>query len=483
MHRRKFLKSIGATTVGMGLSKAQAHAFPFNTDNSLIQQVNCDVVIIGAGLSGLVAARELVAQGSSVLILEARDRVGGRTFSQQVTTCLPVDAGAQWIGPTQTEMLSLANEMDIATFKTWNTGESLSLFEGQRLRESEQMSDPVETDDLDRIVSLIDQLAETIPLEEPWLAPNASIWDNQTLGQWLDANMSTLGARTQIEFEVSAILSAPSSDISLLWFLFYVHSGGGYHSLQRIENGAQERRFIGGAHLISEFIAAEVAHCLLLQSPVKKVEQSADAVKVTTSSIQISAQRAIVAMMPADAAKIHYCPALPAGRQQLQQNWSSRASCKIHVVYERPFWREYGLNGQALTDTPVESVFDNSPDDNTVGILMAFVDTSRLPSAKQDRKQIVVTLLAQLFGEAASVPIDYVEMDWGNETYTAGCVSSIAPGVLTSVGTSLREPFIRIHWAGTETAIEWNGYMEGAVRAGKRAAIEVLRTLNYANTF
>ncbi len=469
MKRRTFIKAAAAATASLSLTHLSACKLSSKVD----------VVVIGAGLSGLSAARELVKNDVSVLVVEARSRVGGRTYNQPVNTSgAIIDGGGQWVGPTQSEILALAGELKITIFDTWNEGEAVGLFEGQRLVGTELDSDPETVEDLERVIGLINEMVATVPLQAPWDAVNANSWDAQYLGDWLDENTRMQGARDELEAGVASILDAASSQISLLWFLFYVRSAGSYQVLQSIEGGAQQYRFVEGAQQISIRMAQELGkRRIILGEPVQQIASDQEHVYVQLSSGIVEAKQVIVAMMPADAEKITFSPPLPHARSSLQTNWATSSGFKIHIVYPSAFWREAGLSGQATTDTGVSSVFDNSPASGTPGILIVFAEAGQLPNDKMQRMQQVVGTLVQLFGNEAATPVEYIEMDWAKETFTEGCESPLGINVLTRYGHALRPPTGRIYWAGTEAALVWNGYMEGAIRAGKQAAVNVIAGL------
>lgn len=471
MKRRTFIKTLGATGASLGLSRVDAHSR--RERRSLPTQKEYDVAIIGAGLSGLVAARTLANKGRTVCILEARERVGGRTVTQSLFGKAIADAGGQWIGPTQTEILSLAQDLGIQTFPTWNIGETLYLQNGQLLSESQIVEDLATRTERQRIIDKIDTLASKIPIASPWNAPNARTLDKRTLGNWLDEHVPNPDLRQEFEAGVNSILPAPSNQISLLWFLFYVHSAGGYEVLQVVEGGAQESRFVDGAQALSTRMAEELQENIMLGIPVHFIHQERDGVRIFARQTCIRAKRAVIAVMPTDIEGILFSPPLPDNRAKLQHNWNTTSAFKIHIAYETPFWRAQGYNGRALTDTIVGSVFDNTPAQDSPGVLMAFLDGNNIPRRRHERRQVVVKVLTQLFGEQAQNPLDYTEMDWSNQVFTSGCVPTLAPGVLTKYGATLRAPIGNLYWAGTETSLEWSGYMEGAVRAGKRVAMEV----------
>jgi len=159
------------------------------------------------------------------------------------------------------------------------------------------------------------------------------------------------------------------------------------------------------------------------------------------------------------------------------------STVKVLATYKRAFWREQGLSGEAVGTSGMLSVaFDNTSRNGSVACLLAFVvggaarRFSRMP--REERREQVLDELARFFGPEAKTPIDYAEMDWGEEEYSGGCpFGNVPPGVLTACGTALRAPVGRIHWAGTETARQCMGYMEGALESGDRAADEVLAAL------
>lgn len=473
MKRRDFLKLAGSAATGA----LGAPAGAIELDYLIRQDTILDVLIIGAGLAGLRAAQILQEQGLSVHVLEARDRVGGRTLNQSFAMGALAEGGGQWVSSTQTHIVNLARSLGIDIFPTYNTGESLSLFGGQRLRDSERATNPAERLDKEQAVSALDALARNVPLYTPWLAPDAKALDAQTLGQWLDAHTTTEGARLELEYEVSATLSAPSARISLLWFLFYVHSAGGYTRLQSIQGGAQELRVVGGAQRISEQLAVLLDGHISLSKPVLRVNDMSDHVEVHLGNDILRASRLVVAMMPSAAQGISFDPPLPTQHIQLQKDWNGASGMKAHIAYPNAFWRGDGLNGQALTDTPVGLVFDNSQPGAEPGVLVAFLEAAALPTDAVLRRQSVLAVLQTLFGPQASQPVGYIEYDWQTDPYSTGCVSPLAPGVITGPGPALGQPHGYIHWAGAETSPVWNGYMEGAVRSGERVALEVMDAL------
>lgn len=437
-------------------------------------EIESDVVVVGGGLSGLVSARELKRVGLSVRILEAKDRVGGRTLSQPLAGYV-AEAGGQWIGPTQTEMLALARELGIAVFPTFADGLAVLSFGGHRSLSSELGGLSSETRSF---ITRLEALASDVPLDAPWGAPLAGEWDALSLASWLEREGADAATRMSFEFAVAPTLGASASTISLLWYLFYLRSAGGYDALETIRGGAQDSRLEGGAQLVSLRLAAEFDDDLELNAPVRSITTGDECVTVRTDAMTITGERAIVAMMPSDIRRIEFDPLLPLERAALNDRWPDSANAfKVSAAYTEPFWRREGLTGVSASDRRIWLTFDNSPHDGSIGILVGFANREAFADEDAARRTEVLDDLSHLFGDRARDVIDYAEFDWARESWTAGCVSPVPPGLLTQAGRALRVPVGPVHWAGTETSDVWCGYMEGAVRAGKRAAGEVLAML------
>jgi monoamine oxidase len=278
---------------------------------------------------------------------------------------------------------------------------------------------------------------------------------------------------------VEAVFAAEPRNLSLLHFLFYVHAGGGLTPLVSVIDGAQELRLVGGSQLVAQRMAAELGRRVVLDAPVRRIVDQGDSVLVVGDTQAWRASRVIVTLPPALAARIDYFPALPSARDQLTQRYPMGSVIKCQAIYDRPFWRDRGLTGQVASDTgPVKVTFDNSPPDGSPGVLMGFLEgeEARRPSGRPlaERRAAVLESFARYFGDAAARPRDYVDRDWSSDPWTRGCYAGfLQPGSLTSYGPAIRTPVGRMHWAGAETAEDWNGYIEGAIRSGERAAAEV----------
>ncbi|MFI5273143.1 MAG: flavin monoamine oxidase family protein [Ktedonobacterales bacterium] len=449
---------------------------------------HAQVAVVGAGLAGLTAARTLTAAGIATLVIEARERVGGRTYTRPASDGTPLDLGGQWIGPTQHRIKALADAVGAATFKTYDHGANILYRDGTHMMYSGAIptADASSTADVIEALLTLNVMALEVPLEAPWRAASAAEWDAQTVATWLLANVANRDARQLVELGVQAVFSAEPRDLSLLHFLFYIHSAGSLRDLLGVTSGAQESRFVRGAQHVANAVAAALGERVLLGAPVHSVTQDARGVRVAGDAFAVSAERAIIALPPPLAGRLRYRPALPGYRDQLTQRMPMGSVYKVQCLYETPFWHDDGQTGQVSSDRgPIRITFDNSPESGTPGVLLGFIEGDdarywgRRPAG--ERRAAALASLARYFGERAASPREYVEFSWAEEEYTRGCYAAYMPtGVWTAFGEALREPIGRLHWAGTETATTWNGYMDGAVQSGERAAAEVLAALGEA---
>jgi monoamine oxidase len=447
---------------------------------------DCDVVVVGAGLAGLTAARELAAAGLDVQVLEARDRVGGRTLSEPVGEH-PEDVaevGGQWVGPTQHEVMALVRELGIETYPTYGEGKNLFEDERGKLRRYSgtiPRLGPLVMLDYGRADLKLKRLIKKVSPDAPWKSDDAKRLDEQTFATWIRRNARTATTRETFALACRAVFAVEPAEVSLLHILFYAAAAGGWDDLLDTEGGAQQDRLAGGTQQLSIRMAEQLAEGVRLSSSVRAIRTESDGVVAG----EVRARRAIVAVPPALAGRIEYDPALSGMRDQLTQRMPMGTVIKCIAVYDEPFWREDGLSGQAVSlPGPTQVIFDNTAP-NGSPMLLGFLEgrdareLGSLPGG--ERREAVLRGFQRLFGRRAAHPALYVEKDWSSEVYSRGCyVGVLGPGAWTGFGRALREPIGRIHWAGTETATDWSGYMEGAVQSGERAAQEVLASLSRA---
>ncbi|CAM3200201.1 FAD-dependent oxidoreductase [Corallococcus sp. ZKHCc1 1396] len=445
-----------------------------------------DVVVVGGGLAGLTAARDIARTGATVAVLEARDRLGGRTLTRDVGGGT-VDLGGQWVGPHQHHVLRLADGLGLKRFAQHHQGTKvLEVRGGLRTYRGKVPSLPLlSLLDLQRTVWRLDALAKKVPPEKPAAAPRAAEWDALTLEQWKQRHVPTWGARAALDIAARAVFAAEPSELSFLSFLSYVHANGGLMPLTEVEGGAQAERFVDGAQSLSRRLAQALPpERVVLSAPVRAVLQDGRGVTVTTTDGRtVRARYAVVATPPALAEHIDFGADLPAGRRRVHAELPMGSVIKVVATYARPFWREAGLSGEAVSDVgPVRLCFDDCGPQGHHPALVGFFlgDTARAwtgrPSA--DIQRTALEGFARFFGPQALTPIAVAELDWKAEAFSTGCYGGLPrPGTLTAVGDALRAPFGRVHWAGTETAIHGTGYLDGAVESGERAATEVATRL------
>ncbi len=455
-----------------------------------------DVVVVGAGLAGMTAALELMEAGQSVVVLEARNRVGGRVLNHKISGGEISEKGGTFTGPTQDRIQALADRFNVDTFPTFATGDNVYVNSlGQRSTYSDSLPtgtappDPLIAADLATVIAQLDQMATEIDVEAPYDAPQAAERDGQTFESWINDNAVSPQFKALVPVATRPIFGAEPRELSLLYVLFYIAASGNEENVGTFERnfntrgGAQEKRFVGGTGLICERMAKALGKRIVLKAPVERIRQSKKGVTVHAKGITVKAKRAIVAIPPPLASRIDYKPSMPSKRDQLTQRVSQGTLIKATCVYDEPFWRNDGLNGTVVSyEGPVNVAYDASPPDGSPGVIFGFVGGDLARDFREmkasDRKAAVLANFTKYYGAEAGSPKEYFESDWPSEEWSrGGPVGFTSPGALFAYGRALREPVGRIHWAGTETAGYWVGYMDGAVRSGERVATEVLAKL------
>jgi monoamine oxidase len=477
--RRDVLRLLGVGAAG-ALIPNVSQAVPESP-----QAHRVDTIIVGAGMAGLAAARALRRSGKKVVVLEARDRVGGRVKAGNLAGHT-IDLGGMWVGPTQTRLLDLLREYHIATMRQYLVGKGIVDFAGRKVTpDGEEFGFDAETQaDYDRMLAKLNALVEQVPPDAPWAAPNAEELDDITMEQWLRENVHNDTLLRVMNSEVRGLLTAEAWQVSLLYFLFYCRSGNSFEELAKYDNGAQMYLVPESMHQVAAATGKELGDSLVLEAPVASISQDSAGVIAVSEKGTWHSAHAIVALPLPLSSRIRYQPPLPPEREALTEQMPMGSVIKYWVAYEKPFWREQGMNGLLFTDTPPSSFLSEaSPPEGKPGFLVGFIDGRRALQwsghPMEERKKMAVDLIVKYFGPQGAKPIDYIDQDWPADPWSRGCYGpSMGPGVLTTLGAALRASFGRIHWAGTETSPIWTGYIEGAIRSGERAAAEILAAAN-----
>src|SRR6218665_473869 len=453
--------------------------------NGVMSQTEVDVAIIGGGISGLSAAKLLTEQGLDVVVLEARDRVGGRTYTIRDPAFKYTDLGGAYVGPTQRRVARLAKELGLEFYKVSLEKKAILRFQNKWQAYTgliPPIFNPITLMDVNHLQQTIIKLSALVPADAPWKAPKADLWDSMTLKEFLDKTCWTNFAYEMGAIICRSVLCAEPHEISLLAFLWYMSSGQGPERVINSTNGAQERKFVGGSMQLSERLADCVKGKVRLQSVVVQVQQTDDKVRVRTSSGDEVIARYLISAMPLSLLnRVSFTPPLPSMKLQLIQRIPMGSIIKTMIFYEKRFWQDIDLSGQMLTDTgPILYCLDDTKPDGSFPCIMGFIlaDRARKLTAlrPEERKELLAKHYAEVFRCPEFLhPVNYAEMNWMEEEFSGGCYTcNFPPGTLTRYGKEIRRPFLRTYFAGTETAAYWAGYMEGAIEAGERAAREIL---------
>jgi monoamine oxidase len=455
-----------------------------------VEHEDVDVVIVGAGLSGLAAARRLLAEDvGRLVVVDARDEPGGKCVWRRVGGHL-VHPGPAWTGAKQDHIKALAAAYGIATYRIEVEGAKYARSGGPVVQYSETREPPLtgtQGEALERAQAELSRVCERVSPSRPWDAPDADSLDKTTAASWIRSQSSDPVVQGVLERVVKRAGADPNQ-MSMLSVGARIGSCGGIAGLQT----DVDELFVGGVAAIPLAIAKDLGERLRLSWPVAQISWSGDGVKVTGPHGTVSAKRAIIAMSAADARQIQFSPGLSTRRERVHRGWFAVAGVKMMLVYASPFWHLASADRPAIAAVINEAgdpytVLDQSPADGTVGVLAASLGLraeSASSSISDDvlddpaaRRRRVLDTLVRVYGAEAESPLGIDETYWDEEPFISGCHGFPQPGVLRDCGQAMRDPVGAIHWAGTETADVWINHMDGAVQSGERAAVEVSTVL------
>lgn len=442
-----------------------------------------DVVVIGAGFAGLTAARALEAQGLSVQVLEARDRVGGRSRPGNLNG-RTIDTGGQWVGAGHDRLTRLVAEAGAKLVPQYGEGKKLVQIDGKS-RSYTGLIPPVSPHALMEMQVALWRLAslqKKVDPAKPWESRLARL-DTQTVADWQRRWLRSRAAQALFDIGVRAVFCARPGQLSMLHFLTYLKANGSFDYLVSARGGGQDSTVEGGMHQLTVHLAKQLKRKIHFNAPVHEILQSPRGVTIVHNRGRLKAKRVVLAVAPSLARKIAG-DAMTTERRRLGERMPMGSVIKCLVAYKTPFWREQGFTGEFVSNTAAFSpFFDASPADGSSGVLVGFFDGPDAVHWSADpagRREEVIRSVVAAFGPQGNAPTGYVDHDWITDPWSEGCYVGLpSPGALTELGRSLSTPHGLVHYAGTETAREWIGYIEGAIESGERAALEVGRALSH----
>jgi monoamine oxidase len=473
LSRREIVAGAVTGTIAAGIGTAEAAP----------RLQRADVCIVGAGFAGLAAAYRLKQAGLNVVVLEARKRVGGRSWSVRMKDGTFVDFGGQWVGSTQERFYALIKEMGGETYLSPGAGLTtlqrgiLNTDEYHRIRDDTDASFP--GGDLYAMAKkAVNDLAMTVDREAPWTHADAARLDSITFAEWLRQNVENDGVRKLVATEVGSVPSASAEEISMLHLGWLIRA---CDDLNALFGPAQADRVIGGTQTVARRVANKLGSAIRLGQPVRKIEWSDRGAVVRTDTLSVATRHVIVAIPPNLAGAIEYEPSLPVNRVQVTQRWPQGLVIKVAMIYPRPFWRDDGLAGTSYDHVSImgETADSSNPESiSRAGVLTGFVysDNARTASvmAPEDRKKLFLAEIARRFGPKGLAPEYYHESNWSTDQWTRGCFTGfLTPGATALLGPAMRAPVGPIRWAGTETATHWPSFIDGAIRSGEREAAAI----------
>ncbi|WP_158241865.1 FAD-dependent oxidoreductase [Tabrizicola sp. TH137] len=432
-----------------------------------------DVIVIGAGLAGLSAARQLLAQGVRVLVLEARGRAGGRVLSQRLRAGGVIDLGAQFMGDAQRHVAALVEEAGLRRVAAAVAGEGIYLAGGDAVpRRGARTGPPLS------MIGRLDALQASWRIERSALSlrrEDRLRLDGIDAASHLRGKTFLAPAFRAISGYIEGEMCMALAGISAFELLDQVASIGGMAG----EAASAQWYLAEGAEGMTRHLADAIGPALLLDASVSGVVQDEGSVTVTARTGRYRASRVVVAVPPQLYGAIGLLPELPPSWQAVLGAWRTGAVVKTILVFREPWWRRSGLSGAIHSPGGLfGAAIDASPEEG-LGILVVFSTgegARALGQMGREEERIAAALrwLGQAFGGALPELVEARSIDWTGDPFSLGGYASRRGIGGWTAAPELFAPLGRIHFAGTETARGWRSFMEGAVESGLRAAAEVL---------
>ncbi|WP_078542952.1 flavin monoamine oxidase family protein [Litchfieldia alkalitelluris] len=441
-----------------------------------------DIVIVGAGLAGLAAALECKKRNSSFVVLEARNRPGGRAHTIHMSDGYNIDLGAHWVSKNHTRVRELIKQFNLQSTPTYNSGQTIFEING-KIRKGAGLK-PLTTLgklDLYMLKTKLKKLIEKLPKGVPLTTPFSYELDKQTIYEFIQNNMFSKDGKEFYTMVIEEIFCSKTHEISVLDWIWCIKSTEEINYLLKAEN----EWIIEGAGGLAERMADTLGESIFYESAVERISYQEEDATIFTPTKQWKAKKVIVAAPPNLTTRIKFDPPLPPIRVQLSERSGMPSVIKMIIIYDKPFWRKARLNGKVFS--PLLFSMDSSPPNKSKGVLTILITGENAiklqGKSEMQRKQEIIKALVTFFGHKASAPLSIIEKNWAEDEWTRGGYGThYGTGVLTHYGAGLFIPVSNtIYWAGTEAATVWRTYMEGAVQSGQDTANEVIDSLDFKN--